>query len=178
MSLLIIEGARKSGKTYLVQQQKSLPVFKFDFNSNFETWEFSKNDEIVHWFGLGKEVMLHELDNQGFLPKIIVDRGILTNSVWGVFQGRITEQEAKRDLINFSKRGFFRKTKIILVEGLYEQNRNKDIWDKDDQRREEEKGLFSSFSSLLLDLGVDIEVFHNNMDLDSVIRFKSKVSQF
>lgn len=178
MSLLIIEGARKSGKSYLISQQNKLPVFKFDFNSNFAEWNFSRGDENVHWFGLGKEVMLHELDNSGFLPKMITDRGILTNSVWGVFQGRITESQAKQDLISFNNRGLFKKTKILLIDGNYDKTRNKDIWDADDKRREEERGLFLSFSSLLLDLGVAVEVFHNNMDLDSVIRFKTKISQF
>ena len=177
MPLIIVEGARKSGKTYLIEQQDSLPVFKFDFNGNFSTWDFSKSSSDVHWFGLGKEVMLHELDSSGFLPKVIIDRGILTNSVWGVFQRRVTAEQAKKDLINFNKRGFFKNTKIVLIEGEYQQKRRKDIWDQDDIRREEETTLFSSFSDLLLDLGVEVHVFPNNFDLDSVIRFKTKISK-
>ena len=177
MPLIIIEGPRKSGKSHLIAQQETLPVFKFDFNNNFSTWNFEKNSEKVHWFGLGKEVMLHELDATGMLPKMIVDRGILTNSVWGVFQKRITVEEAKKDLINFNKRNFFSGTKIILIEGLSEEKRTKDIWDEDDKRREEEYSLFSSFSSLLRDFGVEIHVFHNNFDLDSVIRFKTIIKE-
>jgi hypothetical protein len=33
MALIIVEGSRKSGKTYLVSKQTELPVFKFDFNT-------------------------------------------------------------------------------------------------------------------------------------------------
>jgi len=178
MPLLIVEGPRKSGKSYLISQQDSLPVFKFDFNSNFATWNFDKQGKDIHWFGLGKEVMLHELDNSGFLPKMIVDRGILTNSVWGVFQKRITEKQAKNDLIKFYERGLFKRTRIILIEGQSKDKRTKDIWDQDDIRGEEEKSLFTSFSLLLRDLGVDVRTFTNNHDLDSVLRFKTDINKF
>jgi hypothetical protein len=117
MPLIVVEGARLSGKSYLISEQNILPVFKFDFNSSFSLWDFGKKSQDTHWFGLGKEVMLHELDNAGFLGKTIIDRGILTNSVWGVFQGRISEEQAKQDLINFHKRGLLENTKIILVNG-------------------------------------------------------------
>jgi hypothetical protein len=176
MSLLIIEGPRRAGKTYLIAQQKTLPIFKFDFNTNFSYWDFDKNSKDIHWFGLGKEIMLHELNLSGFLPKMIVDRGILTNSVWGVFQKRITEEQAKKDLVNFHKRGLFKDTKILLIEGQWKGKRTKDIWDEDDYRGEEENALFLSFSELLLDLGVEVQSFHNNFDLESVISFKMKIN--
>ena len=175
MPLIIVEGSRKSGKSYLISKQTDLPVFKFDFNSNFSTWDFGKQSEEVHWFGLGKEVMLHELNSSGFLDKMIVDRGILTNSVWGVFQGRITKKQAEKDIINFNKRGLFRNTKIIVVQGQWSEKRTKDIWDQDDSRVEEERSLFTEFSLLLRDLGVDVKVFNNNFDLESVVRFKQEI---
>jgi hypothetical protein len=175
MPLIIVEGSRKSGKSYLISKQTDLPVFKFDFNSNFSTWDFGKQSEEVHWFGLGKEVMLHELNSSGFLDKMVVDRGILTNSVWGVFQGRVTKKQAEKDLINFNKRGLFRNTKIIVVQGQWSEKRTKDIWDQDDSRVEEERSLFTEFSLLLRDLGVDVKVFNNNFDLESVVRFKQEI---
>jgi hypothetical protein len=175
MPLIIVEGSRKSGKSYLISQQTDFPIFKFDFNSNFSTWDFEKGSEDIHWFGLGKEVMLHELNSGGFLEEMIVDRGILTNSVWGVFQGRITKEQAEQDLINFHKRGLFKNIRIILVEGEWDQKRTKDIWDNDDYRSDEERSLFRSLSLLLKDLGVDIRSFTNNFDLESVISFKKEI---
>jgi len=175
MPLIIVEGSRKSGKSYLVSKQTDFPVFKFDFNSNFSTWDFGKQSEEIHWFGLGKEVMLHELNSSGFLEKMIVDRGILTNSVWGVFQGRVTKTQAEQDLINFHKRGLFKNVRIIVVEGEWDQSRTKDIWDNDDSRAEEERSLFRSFSLLLKDLGVNVRSFTNNFDLESVVRFKNEI---
>jgi hypothetical protein len=158
-----------------VSRQAQLPVFKFDFNSNFSAWNFEKQSEDIHWFGLGKEIMLHELNLSGFLEDMVVDRGILTNSVWGVFQGRITKEQAEQDLINFHNRGLFKNTRIILVDGEWSENRTKDIWDEDDSRIQEEKALFLSFSLLLRNLGVDIRSFTNNFDLDSVERFKQEI---
>ena len=175
MPLIIVEGSRKSGKSYLISKQSDFPVFKFDFNSNFSAWDFGKQSEDIHWFGLGKEVMLHELEQSGYLPKLLVDRGILTNSVWGVFQGRVTKTQAEQDLINFHKRGLFKNVRIIVVEGEWDQLRTKDIWDNDDSRAEEERDLFRSFSSLLKDLGVDVRSFTNNFDLESVVRFKNEI---
>jgi len=175
MPLIIVEGSRKSGKSYLVSRQAQLPVFKFDFNANFSVWNFEKQTEEIHWFGLGKEVMLHELNSAGFLENMVVDRGILTNSVWGVFQGRITKEQAEQDLINFHKRGLFKNVRIILVDGEWSENRTKDIWDEDDSRIQEEKALFLSFSLLLRNLGVDVRSFTNNFDLDSVERFKQEI---
>jgi hypothetical protein len=175
MPLIILEVSRNSGKTYLAQKQDTLPVFKFDFNSNFSTWDFGKQSEDIHWFGLGKEVMLHELEQSGYLPKLLVDRGILTNSVWGVFQGRVTKTQAEQDLINFHKRLLFKNVRIIVVEGESGRTRTKDIWDNDDSRAEEERALFRSFSLLLKDLGVDIRSFTNNFDLESVVRFKNEI---
>jgi hypothetical protein len=175
MPLIIVEGSRKSGKSYLVSRQAQLPVFKFDFNSNFSVWNFEKQSEDIHWFGLGKEIMLHELNLSGFLEDMVVDRGILTNSVWGVFQGRITKEQAEQDLINFHNRGLFKNTRIILVDGEWSENRTKDIWDEDDSRIQEEKALFLSFSLLLRSLGVEVRSFTNNFDLDSVERFKQEI---
>ena len=175
MPLIIVEGSRKSGKSYLISKQTDFPVFKFDFNSNFSTWDFGKQSSDIHWFGLGKEVMLHELNSSGFLKEMIVDRGILTNSVWGVFQGRITKEQAEQDLINFNKRGLFKNVRILVVEGEWDQKRSKDIWDEDDSRADEERSLFRSFSSLLKDLGVDVRSFTNNFDLESIERFKKEI---
>jgi hypothetical protein len=177
MSLIIIEGSRKSGKTYLISQQDQFQVFKFPFNESFSKWEFGKKNSDIHWFGLGKEVMLHELNKEGFINKIIVDRGILTNSVWGVFQGRITVEQAKSDLLNFYERGLFKDVNILIIEGNSKNDRIKDVWDEDDKRGEEERALFSMFSSFLKDLGVEINVFHNSMDFESVLRFKTKISE-
>lgn len=173
MPLLIIEGQRKAGKTFLISNQSVFPVFKFDFNKNFRWWNLEKESRETHFWGLGKEIMLHELNKAGLLKDqwIIIDRGILTNTVWGVFQKRISTQQAVGDLTKFSDLGFFKDVRFLIVEGGWKGKREKDIWDLDDERSEEEKSLFKSFSQSLIDLKVQVDVFHNNFDEESLKRF-------
>ena len=66
MSLIIVEGARLSGKSFLVGSQKIYPVFKFDFNGAFSGLDFQKNSTDAHYLGLGKELMLQQLNHFGF----------------------------------------------------------------------------------------------------------------
>jgi len=173
MSLLIVEGPRKSGKTYLVQNQDVYPVFKFPFNEVFSKWNPGRESKDTHWMGLGKEIMLHELYNQSQLKEetLIVDRGILTNSVWGVFQKRIPLEQAIADLIKFSETGLLDNVVFLIIEGTWNESREKDIWDGDDVRIEEERRLFTQFSSLLQDLGHKVIVYPNHFDDESLKRF-------
>lgn len=179
MGLLLIEGARRSGKTHLTQSQNILPVFKFDFNKNFEWWNLERESRETHFWGLGKEIMLHELNRGGFFKDkwILVDRGILTNSVWGVFQKRISKQQAVGDLTKFYDLGLFEDVRFLIIEGKCEDERKKDIWDMEDTRGEEERELFRSFSQELLDLKVSVDVFPNNFDEDSLKRFNLSLQQ-
>jgi hypothetical protein len=94
------------------------------------------------------------------------------NISWGSVTGSILNQT---DLINFNKRGLFKDTSIILVNGHWNEKRSKDIWDQDDSRVDEERMLFDRFSLVLRDLGVDVRVFNNNFDLESVVRFKQEI---
>jgi hypothetical protein len=181
MSLLIVEGPRKSGKTYLVNNQKIHPVFKFDFNDHFSKWKLGKQSEITHWFGLGKEVMLHELYQKSVISNnktLVTDRGILTNSVWGIFQGRTTDKQARKDLKNFRDLGLFKNVTFIVVQGNWKKERKKDVWDEDDTRAEEEGYLFKSFSLLLQDLGVDVIFFPNEFDENSLERFNLLLNKY
>ena len=63
------------------------------------------------------------------------------------------------------------------IEGEWKEKRTKDICDSDDSRSEEEKDLFTSFSLLLKDLGVDVRTFTNNFDIESVVRFKNEIKK-
>lgn len=179
MPLLIVEGPRKAGKTFLVTNQTVCPVFKFDFNKNFKWWNLERESRETHFWGLGKEIMLHELNKGGYLKDgwLLVDRGILTNSVWGVFQKRISKQQAIGDLSKFADLGLFEGVRFLLVEGQWGEDRKKDIWDIDDIRGEEERELFRSFSQALLDLKVPVDVFPNNFDEDSLKRFNLSLQQ-
>jgi hypothetical protein len=164
MSLFVVEGARKSGKTYLVNSQKTLPTFKFDFNGAFEGLGLPRNSENTHYFGLGKEIMLHQLDNQGFIENTIIDRGIITNSVWGIFQKRVTISEVESELNWIIREGLLGASAFIHVKGTFDGERTKDLWDSDESRLQEEKDLFDHFFKYVSDRGVRTFTFYNRFD--------------
>ena len=172
MSLFVVEGARKSGKTYLVNSQDILPVFKFDFNGAFEGLGLPRNSDNTHYFGLGKEVMLHQLDNQKFIRNSIIDRGIITNSVWGIFQNRVSMSEVESELDWAIKEGLLNTSSFIQIKGTFQGERTKDLWDTDESRLQEEKDLFEHFFKYVSDRGVKTHTFYNRFDDLSLDLFK------
>ena len=183
MSLIIIEGARKSGKSFLINSQKVFPSFKFEFNEAFSGLKFEKNSTDVHYFGLGKEIMLHQLDRDGLIKNqfptgwnkttdcVIIDRGIISNTVWAIFQDRITKEKAEQELKWVINTGLLRNSCFVLIEGTSSDERKKDVWDSDDIRVQEEKDLFNYFINLLEKTGHMVRRFQNNFDANSVVEF-------
>ena len=183
MSIICCEGARRSGKSFLINSQKVFPHFKFEFNEAFEGLVFEKSSTDVHYFGLGKELMLHQLDRDGLLVKqfptgwnkntnsIIVDRGIITNTVWAIFQNRISEQQAEKELRWVMRQDLLRNSCFVCIEGTAQLERKKDIWDSADARVQEEKDLFNHFFNLLEKTGHNVKRFKNNFDTNSVVEF-------
>ena len=168
--LTIIEGARNSGKTFLLSQLET-PVFKFPFTGWFERLGLKETCTDGHCLGLGKEIMIHELNKNGYLNSTYMDRGIITALAWGVFQKRITQKEAMDQFNYFIKDGLFQNVKIIYVVGKNPEQRGyKDIWD--DVPRDVELNSFDTFLKALKDSGVGYERFYNAFDEKSVNRFK------
>jgi hypothetical protein len=132
--ITIFEGIRNSGKTFLSHKfshSKKLPIYKFDFVGWFTRLELGDSDESTHLFALGKELMLLQLNSQGFLPSFVLDRGILTVLTWGVLSGRITLEKASEQLEKIAKSGILTNCEIIVVSGQNpsKDSRNKDVWD-------------------------------------------------
>jgi hypothetical protein len=171
MALILIEGARKAGKTHLLDllgkvspQYKS---FKFDFTGSYIGLGLPANARETHMFGVSKEIMLHQLNRDKVIgnPPIIVDRGILTCAVWGVLEKRISLKEAETQLTWMAETGLFNNMVIIDILGTFPVERKKDIWDHMDERVKEESELFSHFFSFLTSLGVSIISFNNTFDI-------------
>ena len=54
----LIEGARNSGKSYLLQWAKIKP-YKFDFPHWYGKLKLNNEDRETHSFALSKEILLH-----------------------------------------------------------------------------------------------------------------------
>ena len=179
MSLIVIEGARKSGKTFLINSQRILPTFKFQFNEAFSGLKLERDSADTHYLGLGKELMIHQLNRDGFLKEqfpigwmqstssFMVDRGIISNTVWGVFQKRITLAQAEEQIKWIARSGLLQDSYFVAIEGTSVQERKKDMWDQDDSRIQEEIDLFNHFYKLMERLGYNIHRFMNNFNKES-----------
>tara|TARA_R110000796_G_scaffold143365_4_gene259851 strand:- start:754 stop:1296 length:543 start_codon:yes stop_codon:yes gene_type:complete len=173
--LTIIEGARNSGKTFLLDQLEqgywSKPVFKFPFTSWFERLGLEETCNSGHCLGLGKEIMIHELNKSGFLKDTWMDRGIITALAWGVFQKRITQEQAMNQFNYFIEDGLFKNVRIIYVIGENPNSRgSKDLWDK--VPRKVELFALEIFLRALKDNGISYQKFNNSFNEESINRFK------
>lgn len=172
----LIEGARNSGKSYLLQWAKIKP-YKFDFPHWYGKLKLNNEDRETHSFALSKEILLHELNRDGFLKhQVFVDRGIITVLVWGVLKNRISMDEAIKQLWHFSEAGLFDNCEIIYVSGENPRERGaKDLWDDSDKNKEQ-----NIYEFLLGELHeacpkCKITRFANNFNLIDAVDFREKI---
>lgn len=173
MSLFIIEGARKSGKTHFVNSQNWIPIFKFDFNSLYTEMSLPASGEKTHHIGLGKELMVHQLNRDSFLPNIMMDRGIITNSVWGILNKRVSKKSVIKELDYMLWNNLFKNTFFFIISGTSPDPRQKDVWDYMDEKIPEEASLFKEFGDYLLERGVRVQNIENKFDSESLSAFQT-----
>jgi len=176
--LTIFEGARNSGKTYLANLAASynqIPVYKFEFVDWFNLLALEDSSEGIHLFALGKEISIQQMNRDGILPDIIMDRGFLTVIVWGILSKRITEENAYKQLDLIISLGLLKNCRIYYIHGdnPNKSDRNKDNWDFMDHNSLE-KELYEKFIKYLKE-NIDpsefgIYVFENKFDESSIIK--------
>jgi hypothetical protein len=176
--LTIFEGARNSGKTYLANLAASynqIPIYKFEFVDWFNLLELEDSSEEIHLFALGKEISIQQMNRDGILPDVIMDRGFLTVIVWGILAGRITEENAYRQLDLIISLGLLKNCRIYYIHGdnPNKDNRNKDNWDFTDHTTTE-KEIYDKFINYLLEKTdpqeFKIHTFENKFNDTSIIK--------
>lgn len=177
--LVIFEGARNSGKTYLAtkaSEHNSLPLYKFEFVKWFNQLNLSDNSRETHLFALGKEIQLLQANRDGILSPIILDRGFLTVLVWGVLSKRISFEEAIEELDQIIALGLLENCRVYYIYGdnPNKSDRNKDNWDFRDNTSDEEF-LYKKFISYILNVysnfkNFSIHSFENKFNDSSIIR--------
>ena len=173
--LIIFEGARNSGKTYLAQrasEHNKIPLYKFEFVKWFNNLGLKDDSKETHLFALGKEVQLLQANRDGILDSIILDRGILTVLVWGVLSKRIDFDEATKELDLIMNSGLLEGCKIYYIHGDNpdKSDRNKDNWDFRDNSSDE-KFLYEKFISYIL------ENYSGPFDNFSIYTFENKFNE-
>lgn len=173
----IIEGPRNTGKTFLLSKTNR-NVYKFPFAS-YITESYSKQSHDIpfnemnkyppiHYFSVGSDLAILELDKQNILSDVYVDRNFLSSLVFGIQSGRITYDTALIEGQYIKSK--YDNYKIIYVnrELEIEDNRNKD--DYDIYKYDETHALYHA---LIYDLGIDdkVEYFTNHFDDESIKTF-------
>ncbi len=177
--LVIFEGSRNSGKTYLAQrasEYNKIPLYKFEFVKWFNDLKLKDDSRDSHLFALGKELQLLQANRDGILHPIILDRGFLTVLVWGVLSKRIDFEEAIQELDQIASQGLLENCKVyyILGDNPNKSDRNKDNWDFRDNTSDE-KYLYERFISYLIENypsfdNFSIYSFENKFNETSIIK--------
>lgn len=177
--LVIFEGARNSGKTYLAQkasEHNNIPLYKFEFVKWFNELGLEDSSRSSHLFALGKELQLLQANRDGILHPIILDRGFLTVLVWGVLSKRIDLDEAIEQLDKIVSSNLLENCKVYYIHGdnPNKSDRNKDNWDFRDNTSDE-KFLYEKFIHYILENypsfdNFSIFSFENKFDEASIIK--------
>lgn len=180
MKLIMIEGARNVGKTYLSDSIDSrvarykFPFAKYyneSFTAKLEPAEKASlnGDPRLYYLTLGYDITILDMFKQGLISEsVILDRGVLSNIVFGIQSKRITLDEGRKawDWIRAEYGGIF---EIVYIHtDPVDDNRGKDMWtlyDRDETCR-------------LYDMFIDDNVFKIKNDFTDrgIFQFKSLVN--
>jgi hypothetical protein len=123
----------------------------------------------------GKELMVHQLNRDGFLNDVMMDRGVITNSVWGILNGRVKESQVLSEINYMIENGLFKNTIFFLILGTHSEERSKDVWDHMDIKIPEEMSLFIKLFEYISERGVRTHVIQNKFDASSLSDFQTLI---
>jgi hypothetical protein len=103
----------------------------------------------------------------------MMDRGIITNSVWGILNKRVTKKSVYKELDYMLDNNLFKNTFFFLITGTFPEKREKDVWDNMDEKIPEESLLFVEFTEYLIRKGVNIQIIENKFDAESLSNFQT-----
>tara|TARA_Y100001963_G_C6605052_1_gene364365 strand:- start:22 stop:570 length:549 start_codon:yes stop_codon:yes gene_type:complete len=168
--ITMIEGPRNTGKTYLLEQSGK-KVYKFPYAKWYDILDLGLDKLAANAFGMGR-LILHDLDNNGYLGNIITDRSIISPLAWGVIEGRVTRQKSQELLMQMLENGIINvDNNIIYVTGENESSRDRnDHWDSSDYEIEDE--MYYHIMETLEYYGMNVIRFENKFDKLSTVAFK------
>jgi len=180
--VIFIEGARNVGKTYLIGNLKSdIQTYKFPFAKYFkesfskvhrdEAMEEVNSKKELYYLTLGYDITILDLFKKGLISEnLIVDRGFLSNLVFGVQSGRITVEEGIAAWSWLCKEYEDCFEVVYVCAQPNNDGRNKDAWDIYGQK--ETMDLYTEFMDTSHS---NVMTFENKFDARSVYRFNSVI---
>lgn len=120
--MIIIEGARNVGKTYLLEQYlKNYPnkyfTYKFRFFDLYKELELDKELNAGTYFSYGKDLDLLSLAKSNLLPSnLLLDRGFVSSVVFAMIFRKVKEAEMVKYIEHIKKNYSDVPIDIVYVE--------------------------------------------------------------
>lgn len=193
MAIIMIEGARHSGKTFLIDkffeqnQNPNVHYYKFQFVKYID--ELKMRDQEtgpgVHYFSIANVLTILELNNTLLKDKILVfDRCIFSAYVWSIYRERMGQFRLLEEFRKILSSDLFNDVKLLYVErdeSIEITKREKDYFgnfEDADHEKELFERIFSEFSTQITDTKRNNEFnrMTNHFDEESSIQFNRMLS--
>jgi thymidylate kinase len=165
--IIMIEGHRHSGKTYLIEkffEQNMNPdvhYYKFQFAKYID--ELGMRDQEtgpgVHYFSIANVLTILELNNTLLKDKILVfDRCIFSAYVWSIYRERMGQFRLVEEFKKILTSDLFNDVKLLYVErdeDIKITKREKDYFgnfESADHEKELFERIFSEFNHQITDI--------------------------
>ena len=163
--ILFVEGARHSGKTFLINQflekydDPRIEYYKFYFANHVKMLDLVELDATpaLHYFSLGNIMTIMEMNlRPEYKDKIwIFDRAIISAYTWAILRKRLGRSQAELEFLKLINSDLYRnsKTLVVSVAGQTgDSSRIKDTWDGKHSTPEEQLLMASLIESGLKNL--------------------------
>jgi len=188
MSLIIIEGHRHSGKTYLIEkflEQNTNPnvhYYKFQFAKYIDELGMRDQDSGpgVHYFSIANVMTILELNQSLLKDQILVfDRCIFSAYVWSIYRERMDQARLLGEFQKILTSDLYQNSKVVYVDRADKieiVRREKDYFsnfENADAEKELFERIFSEFGNEITDTSRnnDFARLTNRFDDDSIEEF-------
>lgn len=190
--ILFVEGARHSGKTFLINQflethkDPRIEYYKFYFANHVKSLDLVDLDATpaLHYFSLGNIMTIMEMNlRPEYKDKIwIFDRAIISAYTWAILRKRLGRSKAELEFLKLVSSDLYKnsKTLVVSVAGQTgDSSRVKDTWDGKHSTIEEQQLMANLIESGLKELANTdrnngISFVFNHFDQTSVFSFNNE----
>jgi hypothetical protein len=190
--ILFVEGARHSGKTFLIDQflethkDPRIEYYKFYFANHVKSLDLVDLDATpaLHYFSLGNIMTIMEMNlRPEYQDKIwIFDRAIISAYTWAILRKRLGRSKAELEFLKLVSSDLYKnsKTLVVSVAGQTgDSSRVKDTWDGKHSTVEEQQLMANLIESGLRELADTdknngISFVFNHFDQASVVSFNNE----
>lgn len=186
--IIMTEGARHSGKTFLIEkffEQNTNPdvhYYKFQFAKYIDDLKMRDQETGpgVHYFSIANVLTILELNKTLLKDKILVfDRCIFSAYVWSIYRERMGQFRLLEEFRKILNTDLFQDVKLLYVErdeSVKIIKREKDYFgnfENADREKEIFERIFSEFNNQITDLSRNNEFNRvtNHFDDDSSTQF-------